>query len=128
MVTLGLVWGTLAALTALIDLSYWISGAVFLLTLPATWEVLRDPRSSLTLDKNTLAWSSARFSGSLPLRQIQKVRFDTRLDLSVKVTLLLVDGRKIRIPHASTPPHRSFEAALNARDVVSERHHFTLIG
>ncbi|UYV36108.1 hypothetical protein N4R57_13840 [Rhodobacteraceae bacterium D3-12] len=128
MITLALIWSALAALTALIDLSLWIGGAVLLLSLPAAWEVLRDPRSSLTLDTDTLAWTSARFSDSLPLRQIRSVRFDTRLDLSVKMTLLLTDGRKIRLPHACAPPHRSFEAALKTRGIATERHHFTLIG
>lgn len=127
-VALVLIYAVLLALVTFIDMSLWIAGALALTTLPAAYELVTDPRSGLTLDENGLAWFTARTRDSLPLALLDKARFDTRLDLSVRMTLILRDGRRIRLPHAATPPHRSFEAALTARGIAVERHHFSLIG
>ena len=122
------VWGLLVVLMLKISLSPWIAGAVALLTLPTAWEYLTDPRSWLTLDQDHLGWQSARSNDRVALSMIRNARFDTRLDLSVRITLRLVDDRKIRLPHACTPPHRRFETELKARGIATERHHFALIG
>lgn len=127
-VALALIWGALLLGLWAIDLSPWIAGAVVLFTLPAAWEFLADPHSTLTLSGTEISWHSARSADTVPLAMILKARFDTRLDLSVKVTLQLKDGRKIRLPHACTPPHRRFEEELQARGLTTERHHFSLIG
>lgn len=127
-VVLALIWAALLAGLRLIDLSPWIAGFIFALTLPAAWEFLADPVASLNLTRDRIAWASARISGDLPLSAILKARLDTRLDLSVRVTLMLKDGRRIRLPHACVPPHRRFEDELKARGITTERHHFSLIG
>ncbi len=125
---LGLIWGALLFGIALIDLSPLIAAAIALFTLPAAWEFLSDPRAGLTLTDTRLSWESGRISGDIALSAILKARFDTRLDLSVRMTFLLKDGRKIRLPHACAPPHRHFEEQLTARGITVERHHFTLFG
>ncbi|MDQ2091510.1 hypothetical protein [Marimonas arenosa] len=127
-VALALIWGALLLGIRIIDLSPWIAAAIFLFTLPAAWEFLIDTCSTLDLDETELTWHSARTGDTVPLAMIQKVRFDTRLDLSVKITLLLKDGRRIRLPHACNPPNRRFEDELKARGLATERHHFSLIG
>lgn len=125
---LVLIWGALLAGLMIIDLSPWIAGLVFAFTLPAAWEFIADPRATLCLTQTELSWSSARLSDSVKLAALLRVRFDTRLDLSVRITLLLKDGRKVRLPHACTPPHHRFEKELKARGLTTERHHFSLIG
>lgn len=128
LVTLAAVYGILALLLALIDMAWWIAAGLALFTLPALWEAVTDPQSRLTLDDRGLRWNTRHTAADLPLARIEKARFDTRLDLSVRITFLLRDGRKLRLPHAATPPHRAFEEALKARGIRTERHHFSLTG
>ncbi|KPP88170.1 MAG: hypothetical protein HLUCCO07_13635 [Rhodobacteraceae bacterium HLUCCO07] len=128
LIALAVTYGVLVALVLLIDMAWWIALGVALFTLPALWEFITDPRSTLTLDDRGLGWQTRTTGDTLPLALIDKVRFDTRLDLSVRVTLNLRDGRRIRLPHAATPPHRTFEDVLKAHGVRTERHHFSLIG
>lgn len=125
---LVLVWGSLALGLVLIELSPLIAGAIALFTLPAAWEFLSDPRATLALTDTRLSWQSTRISGDMPLSSILKARFDTRLDLSHRMTFLLKDGRKLRLPHACAPQHLAFEDALKARGIAVERHHFALFG
>lgn len=127
-VALLLIWGLLLALINTIALSPWIAAPIALFTLPAAWEFLTDPHSQLSLDDHHLTWTSTQTADQVPLSMIKTVRFDTRLDLSVRVTLQLADGRKLRLPHACTPPHRQFETELKSRAITTERHHFSLIG
>jgi hypothetical protein len=127
-VTLLLIWGALLLLIWQIALAPWIALVIALFTLPALYEFVTDPRSTLTLDDTALAWQSARSDDRVPLDFLLKVRLDTRLDLSVRVTLLLKDGRRVRLPHACTPPHQRLEAELKARGITVERQHFSLIG
>ena len=49
-------------------------------------------------------------------------------ELDVAILGLLRDGRRLRLPHACTPPHHRFEDELIARAIPVERHHFSLIG
>ncbi len=64
-----------------------------------------------------------------PAIPIFGVLLDTRLDFSVRASVVLADGgRKIRLPYESTPPHKALEAALLARGIAVQRHHFSLIG
>ncbi|WP_298678224.1 hypothetical protein [uncultured Lentibacter sp.] len=128
LLTLGAVYGLLAALVWGIALSPVIVGVVALFTLPALWEYWKNPESRFEMDQQNLRWSTPRLQDEMPLGLILRARFDTRLDLSVRVTFLLKDNRKIRLPHACTPPHLALEQALRARAIPVERHHFSLIG
>lgn len=121
---LALTYAVLIVLTIVIDMAPWIAAALAIFTLPALYEFVTDPRSGLVLDDHGLHWKSATQADSLPLAMLRSVRFDTRLDLSSRTTLLLHDGRKIRLPHAATPPSQAFEHALSARGITTERHHF----
>ncbi len=122
------VYAVLALLIAFISLNPWIALALALFTLPALWEFITDPLSSFTLTPQHMSWSTPTVNDELPLALVLRVRFDTRLDLSVKVTLFLKDGRKLRLPHACTPPHMALEEALKSFGIATERHHFSLIG
>jgi hypothetical protein len=75
-----------------------------------------------------LTWYSGRRRATLDWSEVTHVRFDTRLDFSVRATVLLTGGRKVRLPYESTPPDKLMEAALNAHGISTERHHFSLIG
>lgn len=128
LITLGLVYATLLALIWLIDLNIYIAAFFALFTLPALWEALSNPVSTFEMSQTEMRWSTPTVNDSMPVGLILRARFDTRLDLSVRVTLFLKDNRKLRLPHACTPPHEALEAAFKSLGVTTERHHFSLIG
>jgi len=127
MIIIGGVWVALAVLWGWLDTAVWIVGFLALFTLPAVWDTWRDTSAGLTLDDNLLRWHAGRREAEVALEEIDHVRLDTRLDFSVRATVLLKTGRKLRLPFESTPPHQAFEDALHARDVKTQRHHFTLM-
>jgi hypothetical protein len=128
LLTLAGVYGTLVTLVFLIDLSPFIAAFFALFTLPALWEAWSNPVSTFELTENQMRWSTPTINDAIPPTLILRARFDTRLDLSVKVTLFLKDNRKLRLPHACTPPHEALEDAFQKLGIKTERHHFSLIG
>lgn len=122
------VWAGLLAAIVLVDAAPWLMGVIGVFTLPALWDLYRNPESGLRFTPDTLNWFSGNRVAEVEWREIEKVRLDTRLDFSVRATIVLHSGRKIRLPYESTPPHDLLEAALNARGIRTERHHFSLIG
>lgn len=120
------VWAALGAAWFFLDAAPLLLVLVGAATLPLLWDLVRNPPAGLALDDKTLSWRSGRHTAEIALAEIAQVRLDTRLDFSVRVTLRLNSGRKIRIPFEATPPHRAFEAALSARGLKTERQHFSL--
>lgn len=104
---------------------FWL-GFGLLVTLPAVWEFAIAKPAGLTLDDAGLRWFSGRVADQIDLSGIERVRLDTRLDFSVKATVLTTEGRKMRIPQDALPAHRAFEDALRARDIRVDRHFFAL--
>ncbi len=105
---------------------YWVFVLIgMLLTLPAAWEFGTAKRSGLRLDDKMLTWFSGRRSAEVALHRIDHVRFDTRLDLSIKVTVVLPDKRKLRIPQDSLPKHPALKEALDQLGVKTTRGHLT---
>lgn len=122
------VWAGLFAAYLLVDAAPWILAAIGLFTLPALWDLYKNPSSGLTFTPDALTWFTGARNASVAWREIDRVRLDTRLDFSVRASAVLHSGRKIRLPYECTPPDELLEAALNARGVRTERHHFSLIG
>lgn len=122
------IWFTLIALVILVQAALWLMGLVALTTLPALWDLWRNPQSGLDFTPAALTWFTGRREGSIAWSEIDRFRLDTRLDFSVRASAVLHSGRKIRLPYECTPPHQMLEAALNARGIRTERHHFSLIG
>ncbi|MDG1171038.1 MAG: hypothetical protein P8N14_17745 [Sulfitobacter sp.] len=123
----GGIWLALAGLWLGLQANPWIMGFVALFTLPACWDLIRNPACGLTLNADQISWFSGRHHGQVALAQIDQVRLDTRLDMSVRTTLVLHSGAKIRLPFEATPPHRQFEDALNAKGLKTRRTHFQLM-
>lgn len=126
---------SIAALVAmvfiLIGLDYigtvwWIIVIVAIITLPAAIDVFVNATARLDLNDSQLFWKNRSQEVTIPLHEIEKIRFDGRMDMSVRVSVVLVDGRKLRLPYDAMPPHKELEAALQARDVRTERHAFTV--
>ena len=118
---------------ALFSAWFWLEAAPWVLvilgafTLPAVYDLAANPAAGTTLSADTLSWHAGRATGDIALNRIHHIRLDTRLDLSVRATVVLTSGVKIKIPVAATPPHRPFEQALQSADVTVLRHHFSLI-
>ena len=125
-VTVGVIWVALGAAWILFNATLWILAPLALVTLPAIWDFVQNPVSGLTLSERDLVWHTGRVEGRVRLREVDFVRFDTRLDFSVRVTLVLTGDKRVRLPYECLPPHRDFEAALQARNLKVERHHFTV--
>lgn len=106
---------------------WWIVTLVALISLPAALDVLLNVRSSLDLDDERLFWKNRSQEVTIPLFEIEKVRFDGRMDLSTRVTIVLRDGRKLRLPYDALPPHKELESELQSRDVRTERNAFTVL-
>ena len=105
----------------------WLLAVLALFVLPALSDLLRNPQARFDLTDTDLTWETTRLSAALPVSRIAKARFDTRWDFSVRVTLVLHDGKKLRIPQEVMPPHRALEEAFKACNIPVERHHFRVI-
>jgi hypothetical protein len=125
-VVLACIYAGVAALLIRFNAVWWIAAGLVAVTLPALVDLATGARAGMRLDHDTLGWFTGRRHGTLALAEIEKMRFDTRWDFSVRVTAELPDGKRVRLPQEAMPPHRAFEAELQARGVAVERHHFTV--
>lgn len=118
------IYAMLIGAIILIDAAWWLMGALALVTLPALWDLWQDPHAGICLDDDKLNWHTGRHAGTLGLTEINHIRFDTRWDFSVRVTVVLRDKTRVRLPYDTLPPHHAFETALAERGIRVERHHF----
>jgi len=107
--------------------AWWIIAIAALCTLPALWDLYSNRAAGITLTDTHLTWHAGARSEQIAYADIDKIRLDTRLDLSVRVTILRTQGGKRRLPHEATPDHKTLETELNARGLKTERHHFSLM-
>lgn len=126
--TVGLVWAMLMAAYIWLDAALAVLLVLGAFTLPALYDLIINPRSSLTLDADTLRWQSGRQHAEIALSEIDHLRFDTRLDMSVRLSVVRPSGVKIRVPYPAAPPHAAFEALAKEAGLKTRRHHFSLMG
>lgn len=122
------IWGALVAAYVGLEAKPLILAVIGAFTLPALYDLARNPRSTLTLDATHLRWSSGRQSAEIALSEIDHLRFDTRLDMSVRLSVIRPSGVKIRVPYPATPPHATFEPLARSAGLTTRRYHFSLIG
>jgi len=122
---IGVYFALLAAII-LVDAAWWLMAIVALFTLPALWDLYSNRSAGVSLNGTTLRWFSGRRSAELGFDEIEHMRFDTRLDFSVRVSAVLEGKRRVRLPYDALPPHQEFEDAFKSRGIRTERHHFTL--
>ncbi|NVK13534.1 MAG: hypothetical protein HWE35_05075 [Rhodobacteraceae bacterium] len=122
--------GWLAALLVLwlaLDAAPWLVILLALPVLPALADLIRNPLSGLKISASRIEWFTGKLTGKADLAEIAMVRFDTRWDFSVRATLILKNGKRIRLPQEATPPHQETEAEFQKRGIRTERHHFTAL-
>lgn len=105
----------------------WIVAVIFCFTVPALFDLLRNPASGLRLDDHALYWQTGRREATVALSELDHIQLNTRLDFSVSATAVLTTGRKIKIPFECTPPYRDFEEQLKSQNIKVIRHHFQLM-
>ncbi|WP_170422634.1 hypothetical protein [Ruegeria arenilitoris] len=118
------VYAALLALVIVFEAAWWLVALLALPTLPALWDVAQDTSAGLSLNDSTLKWFTGSREAEVDCADIDYVRFDTRWDFSVRVSLVLNSGKRIRLPDESTPHHRDFEQVLQQAGFRVERHHF----
>ena len=128
LITVVVIWCALFLAMRVLDAAPWLVAILGAFTLPALYDLITARRSGLSLSSDGLAWFSGKRQGSVTWDQISHIRLDTRLDLSVRTTAMLITGRKIRLPLEATPPADGFEKTLTDRGIKVERHHFSLMG
>ena len=127
-ITVLAIWAALIAAYILLEAEPLILAVIGTFTLPALYDLARNPRSTLTLDETHLRWTSGRQDAEIALSEIDHLRFDTRLDMSVRLSVVRPSGVKIRVPHPATPPHTTFEPLARSAGITTRRYHFSLIG
>ncbi len=118
------VYAVLIGLVILFSAAWWLMGLLSLVTLPAVWDVVQNSGAGVRLDDKTISWHTGNRKGEISLSQVDRFRFDTRWDFSVRVSAVLESGKRVRLPDESLPPHRGFEEVLQAAGFAVERHHF----
>jgi hypothetical protein len=121
------VWVVLVLLLTVLDAAPAIVAGLGLFTLPALWDLVSDRPSGLTLTEDSLHWFSGKQADTIPLPRIKAVRLDRRLDLSFRVSVVLRDDRRIRLPQECLPPISLLETALTRAGLRVERHPFALL-
>ena len=121
------VWGVLITLILVVDMALWLAGIVFLFTLPALFDVLTARASGLSISHDQIEWHAGRQDGTMTKRLIEIIRLDTRLDFSVRCTLVLYSGQRIKIPFEACPKHQLLEKQLHLHGYKTRRRHFSFI-
>jgi len=127
LVILGGVYAALILVYVAFNAAWWIVAFFALTTVPAIWDYHSNRQAGVRLEHGTLSWWSGRGTGEMPLADIDHMRFDTRLDFSVRVSAVTPLKRRIRLPYDALPEHKIFEAACHAHGLRTERHHFSLL-
>lgn len=124
---LAAVWTILAVLLLAFDAAPVIVAGLWIFTLPALWDLVSDRPSGLRLTEDGLHWFSGARSDTIPRDRIKAVRLDRRLDLSFRVSIVLRDDRRMRLPQDCLPQIPALDAALTRAGIRVERHPFSLL-
>lgn len=118
------IYAVLIGMMILLDAVWWLMALLALATLPALWDVIHDTSAGMELTDDTLRWHSGKREGVLDLSEVDRFRFDTRWDFSVRVSAMLKSDKRLRLPDESLPPHKQLEDLLKQAGFAVERHHF----
>ncbi|OAN79400.1 hypothetical protein A8B82_08315 [Sulfitobacter sp. EhC04] len=127
MSTLAGVWAVLLYLLIALEAAPVVVAILAVFTLPALWDLIRNPLAGIDLSATHLRWFTGPRDALVALTEVDHIRLDTRLDFSVRASIVLPNGRKVRVPFEATPPHQAFEDALTAQGVSVKRFHFQLL-
>ena len=118
-------WAGLLVLWIGLDMALWITLFLAAFTLPALWDIIRDPRAVLEIWDDRIVWSSPLGSGDRS--DVDHVRLNRRFDGTFKVTLVHLGGAASRLPPDISAPATALENALREANIPSQRHPFAPI-
>ncbi|MBO6897779.1 MAG: hypothetical protein JJ868_10455 [Shimia sp.] len=95
--------------------------------LPTLVDVAFNPMATFELDDNGIRWKNATQEAELSFTQIKSVHVATRLGVAFRITLIMYDEAKVRIPQDVLPPRADLEAALDRHDIPVKRDRLRLI-
>jgi len=121
------VWVVLAFLSLRVEMAPWLAMIVFLFTLPAVYDLISARASGIKVNGDQIAWYAGKRNNSVAANLIDHIKLDTRLDLSVRCTLVLSSGLKVKVPLEACPKHRALEAQLHAHGYTTRRQHFGFV-
>lgn len=125
-VLLGMI-GLLAMLMLVFQASWIILSFGGIITLPLLWDIVANPVAQFTLDEKTISWTMGRKIVAVERRDIDRIRFDTQLDGSRKITLFLNYGGKRVVAPPCTPPIKDIESVLKTAGITYDIRHFHLL-
>lgn len=125
-VLLGMI-GLLAMLMLVFQASWIILSFGVVITLPLLWDIVANPVAQFTLDEKTISWTMGRKIVAVERRDIDRIRFDTQLDGSRKITLFLNYGGKRVVAPPCTPPIKDIESVLKTAGITYDIRHFHLL-
>ncbi len=105
----------------------WLAMIAFLFTLPAVYDLISARASGIKVNGDQIAWYAGKRNNSVAANLIDHIKLDTRLDLSVRCTLVLSSGQKVKVPFEACPKHRALEAQLHAHGYTTRRQHFGFV-
>ena len=120
------IYAVLIGLVIFLNATWWLMALLALATLPAVWDIVKDTSAGVELTGEKLRWFTGQRSGELDLSEVDRFRFDTRWDFSVRISAVLKSDKRLRLPDESLPPHKQFEDVLQQAGFTVERHHFTV--
>ena len=121
------VWVVLAFLLLKVEMAPWLAMAVFLFTLPAVYDLISARASGIQVNGEQIKWYAGSCDNGVAANLIDHINLDTRWDLSVRCTLVLSSGQKIKVPFESCPNHRKLETQFNAHGYTTRRQHFGFV-
>lgn len=124
---LAAIYAVLAWLWYALSVSPVILGILFLVTVPAIVDLIRNPQSRFQLDSTALSWSHGRRSAEIARGEIRQLHIHLRLDRSIKLVIELETGRKIRVIQPAIPPLALLEQGLEAQAMPFQKHPFSLL-
>jgi len=120
-------WLVLFVLYTALDASPVIVVILACASLPALYDIYTGGTAELRIDEKNIHWRSGRRLGQLALTELKLMRFDTKLDMSVRLTLLTHHGAKVRLPYECVPAGAEIEPYLTENGIPFEKHHFALM-
>lgn len=127
LIIIAVIWAVVLGLYIVLDASWILVLLTWLATLPALYEMWLNKTASLCISEQEISWSSGRYKGRIAAADIAMVRLDTRLDFSLKMTLIGAEGGRLRLPFDVVPKAGPLEAALKTHGYPYQRHHFALL-
>jgi len=127
-ILLALLWGAGFGLYIVLEASPIIVALLFLVSLPAAYDFLRGDTATLEITSEHVKWSWRKHDHTVDLSNIAHVQLTTRLDLSLRMTLHLTSGRKLRVidPCVIGTAH-DLEMTFANFGIRVKRSHFSLL-